>query len=187
VHRGFVDEGVHGVESQPIHVVVPQPHERVFDHETPHLGRVEVDRIAPRVRALVAQVWSEAWEIVAARSEVVVDHILDYPETVSMARVDEPLVGGRPAIYLGDGIPQHPVVAPVVGSIEAVHRQELNEVDSDRHEVVEALDGGVERAVRCERAEVQLVDDAARELTAGPGVVGPGEGGRVEGAREAVH
>ena len=45
----------------------------------------------------------------------------------------------------------------------------------------------VERAVRRERADVQLVDDAAGELASRPAAVGPREGRRVDDGGEAVH
>ncbi len=79
-----------------------------------------------------------------------------------MAGVDEPLVGGRPAVAVVDGEPQHTVVAPVVVAVEGVDGQQLDEVDAEFDEVIEPFDRRVERAVRGERAEVQLVDHAFR-------------------------
>jgi hypothetical protein len=73
-----------------------------------------------------------------------------------------------------------------VRAVEAVDRQHLDEVDAERDQVVEPVDGGVERAVGGEGADVHLVDDGAGELAAGPPLVGPRERRRVVGARAAV-
>ena len=86
-----------------------------------------------------------------------------------MAGVDEPLQPVGAAVRLVRREPADAVVAPVVLAVERVDRQQLDQVDAQVDEVVEPLDGGVEGALRGERADVQLVEDAAGQLPAGPG------------------
>ena len=185
VQVGAVGECVYGVDSQPVHVIVVEPHQRVVEDVAPYLGRavtVQVDQRAPRVRALRLQVRPEQRQVVARRAEVVVDHVLDHAEPGGVAAVDEPLVRRGPAVLLRHRGPEHAVVAPVVGPVDRVDRHHLDEVDTDRTQVVELAQRGVEGAFGREGADVQLVDHAARKLTAGPRAVRPRETGGVERA-----
>ena len=93
---------------------------------------------------------------------MVVDRVDDHAETAGVAGVDEPFQPVRPAVRLVRGEPADAVVPPVVLAVERVHRQQFDQVDAEIDEVVEALDRGVERAGRRERADVQFVDDGAR-------------------------
>jgi hypothetical protein len=187
VGRRGVDQSVHRIEPQAVDMVIAEPQLRVVEDVAAHLGFVEVDGRAPGVGALGVQVRAVLGQVVAARSEVVVDDVLDDAESARVAGVDEALVGGRAAVGLLHRVPEHAVVAPVVGAVEAVDRQHLDEVDAEVDEVVEALDRRVERSLRGEGADVQLVDGAARELPAGPAGVGPGEGSRVVDGAHTVH
>jgi hypothetical protein len=190
VRGPLVDERVHRVQAQPVDVHVPQPHERVVHDVAAHpvgLGAGQVDRAAPGVRAALAEDRHELGQVVAAGPEVVVDDVLDHAEAALVAGVDEPLVGRRPAVGLLDGVPGDAVVAPVVRPVEPVDRQQLDEVDAEGHQVVQPAARGVERALGRERADVQLVDDAAGQRPAVPGGVAPGVGGRGEPAGEPVH
>ena len=181
---------MHGVQPETVHVVLPQPHQRVVDDVATDLVGVlpvQVERLAPGVRRAVGDVGTELRQVVAARAEVVVDDVLDDPQTTLVARVDEHLVRGRSAVLLLDRAPQHAVVAPAVAAAEPVDRHQLDQGDAQLHQVVQSIDGREQRALGGERADVQLVDDAARQLATGPQLVGPAVGGRVEGARQPVH
>ena len=118
---------------------------------------------------------------------MVVDDVEDHPEAAPVAGVDEPLEPVGAAVRLVRRVPADAVVAPVVLAVESVDRQHLDEVDAELDEVVEPLDGRVEGAARCERADVHLVEDAAGQLPAGPGPVGPGERRVVVDPARAVH
>ena len=130
---------------------------------------------SPQVLRPVLEVGPEQRQVVPRRAEVVVDDVLHDPEPGGVAGVDEALVRRRPAVRLGDREPVDAVVAPVAGAVERVDRHQLDQVDADRAQVVELLDRGVEGALGREGADVELVDHRAGELSAGPGVVGPGE------------
>ena len=70
---------VHRVEPQRIDVEVREPHQRIVENEPAHLGRVlavEVDLVAPR-GAAGREVGTEPGQIIAARTEVVVNDVED--------------------------------------------------------------------------------------------------------------
>jgi hypothetical protein len=189
VRGPLVDQRVHGVEAQPVDVQVAQPHQGVVEDVAAHLVGVragEVDRAAPAGLAALGEDREELRQVVARGTQVVVDDVLDHREAALVAGVDEPLVGGRPAVGLLDGVPEDAVVAPVVRAVERVDRQQLDELDAQLDEVVQPLDRRIQRALGRERADVQLVDDAAGQHPAGPRPVAPRVGVGVEPAGEAV-
>ena len=104
-----------------------------------------------------------------------------------MARVDETAcrpVG--PAVGVVRGEEVDAVVAPAAVARELGHRHELDGVDAQLDEVVEVLDDAVERALRCERADVELVEHGAGQGQASPAAVGPGERRVVDDGRQPV-
>ena len=161
---------MHGVEPQPVEVEVAEPHQRVVDDEPADRAgvlAVEVDPVAPVVAAR-GEVRAESRQVVAARSEVVVDDVQDDGQAVAVGGVDEALEAVRAAVGLVRRVPVDAVVAPAPLAAERVHRHELDVGDAEFDQVRQALDGGVECAAGGERADVQLVDDRARQGPAGP-------------------
>src|SRR5262249_10191224 len=65
------------------------------------------------------------------------------------------------------------VVAPVPASGALGNRHHLDHRDAELAQVTQFLDGGVERAFRRERADVQLVDDLSWQAHAAPLRVAP--------------
>jgi hypothetical protein len=184
----IVAQRVHGVDAQAVDVEVPQPHLRVVDDVAADLlgvRAVEVERGPPDVGA--GEVGPEAVEVGPGRPEVVVDDVEQHAHAAGVAGVDEPLEGVGAAVVLGDGVPADAVVPPVARPVDGVDRQHFDQVDAQVGEVVEALDRGVERAGRGERADVQLVEDAAGQLAAGPGLVCPDVPAAVVEPGGAVH
>ena len=179
---------MHGVETQAVDVVVVEPHPDVVEDEPAHLRRalaVEVDQVAPRVAAGL-EVRPELRQVVPRRPQVVVDDVLDDAEAGLVAAVHEPLVAGRAAVRLVDRVPQHAVVAPVVHAAHRVDRHQLDEVDAERAQVVEAPERRVERAFGSEGADVELVDHRAAQLPTRPALVVPVVGRGVESSRALV-
>src|SRR6185437_10829267 len=104
--RAFVDDGMHGVEAQPIEMEFLKPVECVFDIEIadrPCLGTIEVDRGTPgRVMAIGDEIRRVEMEIIALGAEVVVDDVEKYRETPPVAGLDEALqIGGPPILRIG--------------------------------------------------------------------------------------
>ena len=189
-HGARIPQGVHRVQSQPVDVVVREPHVRVIQDVAAHLvgpGPVQVHCGAPGIGGIVAQVGAELGQIIARRSEVVVDHVLDHAQPPRVAGVDESLVGRRAAVGLVHREPQHPVVPPAPRSVEGACRQQFDEVHAEIDEMVQLLARRVQRAALRERPDVQFVDHRAGELPPGPGAVAPDVPSRVEGAGRAVH
>ena len=175
VGRPGVAQGVDGVEAQGVDAVVAQPHRDVVEDVAAHGVRprpVEVQRRAPDV--LAEEVGPEAVEVGPGRPEVVVDDVEHDAEPAGVAGVDEPPERHRPAVVLGDRVPEHAVVAPAPRAVEGVDRQDLDEVDAELDEVVQPLLRAGERAALGERADVHLVDHRPGQGPAGPGRVGRG-------------
>ena len=122
-----VAQRVHGVQPQAIEVVVAQPLHRVVDDVAAHLvgmRAVQVEGGSPNVAS--GEIGSEAVQIRARWTEMVVHDVEDHAQPTRVAGVHEALEAVWPAVVLGDGVPAHPVVAPVAGSVNGVDRHHLN-------------------------------------------------------------
>src|SRR5215211_2154461 len=118
---------------------------------------------------------------------MVVDDILNDRQTGLVAGVDELHVAERTSVPLMNGVPEHAVVAPVVRAVEGIDGHQLNEVDPELDEMVEPIDRSCQSPFGGEGTDMQLVDDAACELPAGPLLVRPNELFRIEGPRPTVN
>ena len=182
-----VEQRVHGIQAQTIDVVLAQPHQGVVDDVRPYGGLVEVDGVTPGVPLAGAQVRPELGQVVAARPEMVVDDVLDDRETRGVGGVDEALVGARSAVRLVDGVPEHPVVPPVVHAVEAVDGQQFDVGHAEFDQVREPLDCSIQCPLGRESSDVEFVDDPARQLATRPVSVGPGEVGQIDVCGCLVH
>jgi hypothetical protein len=188
VGRTGVAQGVHGVEAQRVHPEVGEPHRDVLEDvgaDGVRAGPVEVERGTPVVGA--AEVGPEAVEVGPRGSEVVVDGVEDDGEPALVGAGDEAAEAVGAAVVLGHREPQHAVVAPAARAVEGVDRQHLDVGDAELDEVVEPLDGVVERAAGGERPDVHLVDHRARKRPPGPHLVAQRRRGRVPHPRRGVH
>ena len=175
--RAGVHQRVHGVEAEPVEVVVPQPHPGVIDDERAHLvgsRLVEVDRRAPRGQVRVGEVRPERGQPVA-RADVVVDDVQVDGQAARVAGVHEALERVRPAVGLVHRPQADSVVPPAVIAGERGHRHQLHHRNAEIGQVVKPPDRGVQRPLRGERADVQLVDHRAGRRRAPPASVRPGE------------
>ena len=80
-----------------------------------------------------------------------------------MAGVDQPLEPVRSAVGVVRRVQVDAVVAPAAHAGELLHRHQLDVRDAELDEMVEPLDRAGERALGAERADVQLVEHAARQ------------------------
>ena len=189
VRGAGIGERMHGIQAEPVHVVVAQPHGDVVQDVLAHPVRtppVQVDQVPP-AGGPGLEVLREERQVVPAGSQVVVDHVLDHGDALGVARVHEPLIGLGPAVGLVHGVPGDAVVAPVVVPVEPVDGQQFHGVHAEVHEVVQLADRRVERALRGERPGVQFIKHRVPQRTRPPRGVVPFEGVRVERAGQIVH
>ena len=180
----LVVQGVYGVEAQRVDVELPQPHQRVVQHEPAHLvaaRAVEVERRTPRRRVPIGEVRAELGQPVAAGAQVVVDDVETHPESAGMAGVDEPVQRSGAAVRLVHRVQPDTVVSPAMAAAEAGQRHQLDQGHPQLGAVVESGDGRVEGALGRERANVQLIDHCLVEPHARPVRVGPRVRIRVDG------
>ena len=109
---GF-DDGVHGIEPQPVEAVLAQPVQRILDRKGAHLRHAVVDRAAPRRLRLGEEARRVAAEVISLGTEVVVDHVEEHHQPAQMRFVDQRLEIVGPAIGAVGRVPQHAVIAPV--------------------------------------------------------------------------
>ena len=103
-----------------------------------------------------------------------------------MAGVDEAAQAVGAAVGALRREPVDAVVAPVARAGEAGDGQDLDGGDAEIDEPIERADGGVERALGREGADVELVEDEVAHAPRAARVL-PGEGARIDHLRRAVH
>ena len=137
------------------------PVRRVLGEELAHAGFFEVDRLAPFVRVLFRKVERRVFRDVAAvGTEVVVDDVEDHGQTLRMRGVDEATeVVGR-AVEPRRRPKIDAVISPAEAAGEFVDRHHLDRVDAGVGEQRQFFHRRGERSFRCERADVNLRDDA---------------------------
>ena len=176
--RGRIDDGVHGVEPEPVEVEVADPSDGVLDEVPPDMiaaGTRDVHRVAPWRAVGVGEVRPVPPEHVALRSHVVVHHVEHDTEPEPVRGVDEPSERVGTAVGVLDCEREDPVVAPVASTRERGDRHHLDRGDAQLVQSGQVTDRRVEGAFRGERADVQLVEHRVGELDADPGVVVPPE------------
>ena len=133
------------------------------------------------------EVGAEAFEIIPFRSQVIVDHIEDYRETLSVACVNQPLQSIRPAVGFMRGEEVHSVIPPAPGSGKGVDGHKLHMGDSQVREVVQPVQHSVERPLRAERPHLQFIDDGRSQRRRLPACIGPGEPCMIQDAGGTVN
>ena len=157
-----VDDRVEGVDPQPVDVEVAHPALGALQHPLAHRaggGVVEVRRASPRRRVLVGEVRAE--RVVgrrARRADVVVDDVEQHAHAGRVGGIDQ---AGEPvgsAVGRLRGARVHAVVAPAPPAGELADRHELDRGDAELGQAREVGDHRGERALRRERADVELVE-----------------------------
>ncbi len=166
VVRPGVAQRVHRVQPQPVQPVVPQPGQGAVHQELADLvrtGGVQVHRGAPRRVVRVGEVRAERGQVVARRTEVVVDHVEHDAQAQLVRPVHEPLEGLRTPVRLVHRPEGDALVAPAVPAGERAERHQLHVGDAQIRQVLQPRRGRVQGALGRERADVQLVEDRARQ------------------------
>ncbi len=129
MNRRGVNDSLHCIQAQGVHVIVPHPHDRIVDEEPAHLVAarpVEIHGAAPGGRIPVGEIGPETAQVVALGAEVIVDHIENHGEPLLVASVHQPFELHGAAVWLVGGVDVHSVVAPSPSAREAVYRHELD-------------------------------------------------------------
>ena len=92
------DDGMHGIESQPVETIFAQPMQRVLDREASHLRHAIVDGAAPWRLRIREKLRRDAAEIVSLRPEVIVDDVEKHHQAARVRGVDQRLEVLRPAV-----------------------------------------------------------------------------------------
>ena len=96
-----VEDAVDSVQPQSVEVIVLQPVQCVLDKEPSHFVAVltiEIDRLSPRSSIAIGKVRSECTQVVAFRTEVVVDDVERDRQTLRVSCIDETLQRRRAAV-----------------------------------------------------------------------------------------
>ena len=83
---------MHGIDSERIDMTVANPVQRTFDKKAANLvavRTVEIDGFAPRCFIKIGKVGPEVSEVVALRSQVVVNHIQHHRQPLCVTGVDQ--------------------------------------------------------------------------------------------------
>src|SRR5215813_1213970 len=163
---------------------------RVGEEEVPHRSSmltVEVDRVSPLVGVAIGEVvLRELFEIVAVRSEMVVDDVENDADPDAVSLIDEaPEVVGRP-VESRRREEIHAVITPAEAAGKVGDRHELDHGDSDARQLWELAGSRRPRAFRRERAHVHFVDHLAVKSDSAPRDISPPKRRWVENARGAV-
>ncbi len=168
-----------GIQAQSVEIEFVQPVKRVMHEEVAHHARalaVEVDRRTPwRVVRRIEELRRVRGKIVSLRSEMVVDHVEEDHQAARMRRRHQALEILRCAVGRIRGKQQDAVVSPVAFAGKIRHRHEFDRRHAKPHQIVQALDGGVESTLWRKGADMQFVDHGLLPRTAAPGLVRPFE------------
>ena len=187
----LVDNGVRGIEPQPVDVILVDPVEGVVDEEVAHLalaGAIEVQRRPPR-RAVHRREdrRRERGEVRAIGAKVVVDDVEQHRQAEAVRGVDERAQVVGSSIAARGGEQRRAVVSPVPSPWELRHRHQLDCGDAEPAEVREPAGHPGKGPLGRERADVQFIDGECRRRRRRPVLVGPPEGGRVDDLGAAVY
>ncbi len=118
---------------------------------------------------------------------MVVHHVEKDRQAGGVAGVHQLLQSMRPAVTVLGRIQLHAIVAPIAIAGELRHRHDLHGRDAQLAQLVQTADDGLERPLRGERADVQLVENQVFAAHAFPTRIGPDEALRADDRRGGVN
>ncbi len=180
---GVVVYALGRVEAEAVEVEFLDPGARIGEEELAHGRRarpVEVERLAPvrpvPVREVVRR---EVLQVVAVRSQMVVDDVEDDREPVPVGVVHEAAQIVGLAVEMGRSEEIDAVISPAKLPGELADGHDLHARHAQARELPELAHGSRPVARGSERAHVHLVDHLTPEGRARPLPVGPGERARI--------
>ncbi len=179
-----VEETLRGIQPQAVQVELTDPARGVLRVELAHRAAarpVEVDRFTPFVLIAIGEVvGAEAAQVISIGPEMVVDDIENDAEPQGVGSIDEASKGVRLSIAMIGRKQADPVIAPVEATGKIGHRHDFEAGDAEPGKVRQFSRGGFESALLRERADVQFIEDLARERQPTPLPVMPFERIRVD-------
>ena len=163
--RARIGDRIHRIEAKRVDPEVGNPLERVLHEEVAHFvrtGSVVVEGVAPWRAVPLREVRAVRSEHVAFRTEVVVDDVEHDGQAPLMTGIDEAVQAVGAAVRRLHGVREHAVVAPIAHAGKRGDGHDLDRGDPEIAQIVEAVDGRVERARVGEGADVHLGDHVLR-------------------------
>ena len=183
VRVAVVVDRVHGVQPEPVDVIVANPHLRVLNRPFTDPATAVVERLSPEGRLAVGEVPPERRDGLRARADVVVDDVENDTEARAVRNIDQARESLGPAVDRVRCKGVHAVVSPVAPTGESCDRHQLDRRHAELTQIVQAFGNTLERPARRERADVELVDDELLTPETRPLVLGPPERARVDDLR----
>src|SRR5467141_3598533 len=162
-----IKDSVNGVEPQHIDMKSFQPVERVFDEKAAYViafGSVKVQRRSPRRLVMLGKIRTIFAQIIAFRSEVVVDDVQCHGEAPRMCGIHQQLQIARSSVTVLDGKGIHAVIAPIPRARKLRDRHYLDSGYAKSGKSIECGAQGIEGSFICEGPYVQFVEHAVRQL-----------------------
>src|SRR5688572_6202478 len=88
----FVNDGVNGIQTKPVEVVLAYPVDSIVDDQTANsitVHSIVVDGRAPRGLMPVSKYWAVKREIISVWSKVVVDNVEQYGDAALMGSINQ--------------------------------------------------------------------------------------------------
>ena len=153
-----LDDGVDGIEPQPVEAIVAQPGQRILDRKGADFRHAIIDRAAPGRLRFGEEGRRIAAEIIPLGAEMVIDDVEKHHQPAQMRLVDQRLEIVGPAIGAVGRVPQHAVIAPVARAGEIRQRHQFQRGDAGLCEMIEPVDHGAIGAFLGEGADMGLED-----------------------------
>ena len=185
-----IDDGLRGVEAKAVEVEFGDPVDGIGNEELADGGAVvavEVNCFAPIGGVLaIEESIVELIEIISIGADVVVDEIENDADAGLVGAIDKLAeIIGRSVVMEGSE-EIDAVISPAERAGEFVDGHDFETGDAEVSKFGKLFCGGVPGSFRGEGADVHFVKHLAVGGNAGPGVVGPVEGGGVDDLRRAM-
>src|SRR6266404_7288120 len=165
--RAGIKDSVNGVEPQHINMESFQPVESVFDEKAAYViafGSVKVQRRSPRRLVMLGKIRTIFAQIIAFRSEVVVDDVQRHGEAPRMRGIHQQLQIARSSVTILDGKGIHAVIAPIPRARKLRDRHYLDSGYAKSGKTIEYGAQGIEGSFISEGPHMQFVKHAVRQL-----------------------
>ena len=191
IGRALIENGVHGVKTQPVEVKFLEPVEGVVHDEIAHRRRarpVIIDRRAPgRVVPLGEEIGRDRVQVIPFRAEMVVDDIEEYRDAARMAFIDKRLQLFRPAIVRAGREPLDAVISPITAPRTFGDRHQFDRGNAELNEMIEMRDRAGKVTTLRKGSEMQLIDHQFVPRPAIPSGIAPFVSRRVDDLAGAMH